>query len=108
VATLSASGLVRVPVERLVRALAPTRILLFGSYAKSSQQQGSDVDLLVVTATQVDAAGTKRARQLVASNFPPVDLVFCTEADVEGAAGNPSPFLMSILEHGVLLYERVR
>ena len=38
----------RVPVARLVRAFAPARIVLFGSYAAGSATPASDVDLLVI------------------------------------------------------------
>ncbi len=98
--------LLRVQVERLARALSPTRILLFGSYAKGQQQDRSDADILVVTPAPLHPAMVRRARQLVAGSFPPIDLVFCTEGDIEAAGANPSPFLMSILGHALALYER--
>ena len=37
-------------VERLVGALAPEKMILFGSYAEGRANADSDVDLLVVTA----------------------------------------------------------
>lgn len=95
------------PVARLVRALAPTRIVLFGSYAKGEARAGSDVDLLVIAdAAAWPEAVTRRARQLVAASFPPIDIVLCTPEDAENAAGLRSPFLQSILESGVTLYSR--
>jgi uncharacterized protein len=97
----------RTPVARLVRALAPTRILLFGSYAKGQNGIHSDVDLLVIA----DCAGSRgvtelhrRAHQLVASNFPPIDIVLCTPQEAENAADARSPFLQSILTTGVTIY----
>jgi uncharacterized protein len=38
-------------VRRIVEAANPQLIILFGSYAEGRQQEGSDVDLLVVTDT---------------------------------------------------------
>lgn len=101
----AAPAFLRTPTERLVRALAPTRIVLFGSYAKGRERPGSDVDLLVIT----KAAGepgpvARRARQLVATSFPPIDIVLCTPEDAENAAEQRSPFLQSILESGVTIY----
>jgi predicted nucleotidyltransferase len=97
----------KAPVARLVRALAPTRIVLFGSYAKAEAQAGSDIDLLVITdAAARPEAATRRARQLVAPSFPPIDVVLCTPEDAENAAGLRSPFLQSILESGITLYTR--
>jgi predicted nucleotidyltransferase len=95
------------PIQRLVRALAPTRIVLFGSYAKGTQRPGGDVDLLVIAdAAGEPATALRRARQLVASNFPPIDVVLCTPEDAEHADRAASPFLQSILESGVAVYAR--
>jgi predicted nucleotidyltransferase len=97
----------QVPVARLVLAFAPGRIVLFGSHAAGSAAPGSDVDLLVIA----DVAGEpeiprRRARQLVADSFPPIDIVFCTPEEADNAERARSPFLQSILENGVTLYER--
>jgi hypothetical protein len=97
------------PLERLVRAFAPTQVVLFGSYAKGAAEPGSDVDLLVVTELDGDRTiALRRARQLVAPCFPPVDVTLCTPDEVEEATTAPSPFLASILESGVVLYRRPR
>ena len=94
------------PIERLARAFAPERIVLFGSYAKGTAHPGSDADLLVVADLEGDpAAHLRRARQLVADCFPVVDVVFCTPEDVARAQIAPSPFLLSVLESGVTVYQ---
>ena len=94
-------------VARFVRAFAPERILLFGSHAKGTQHPGSDLDLLVIAADDADPAHrARRARQLAADCFPPVDVVFATPAEVAGAASAASPFLASILETAIVVYER--
>jgi hypothetical protein len=46
----------------------------------------------------------RRARQLVATHFPPIDVVLCTPQDAEQADQDRSPFLQSILESGVTVY----
>ena len=97
----------RRPLERLVRAFAPTQVVLYGSYAKGAAEPGSDVDLLVVAELDGDRTiQLRRARQLVAASFPPVDVVLCTPEEVEGAATAASPFLSSVLESGLVLYSR--
>ena len=40
-------------VERLIRAFAPERIVLFGSYAKGTRRIDSDVDLLVASGVEL-------------------------------------------------------
>jgi predicted nucleotidyltransferase len=46
--------LLRRVVQRYIRAFAPERIVLFGSYAKGTNQQSSDIDLLVVADLEGD------------------------------------------------------
>lgn len=105
--TAAPPAFLRTPIARLVRALAPTRIVLFGSYAKGAERPGSDVDLLVIAdAAAEPAAVERRARQLVATNFPPIDVVLCTPEEAEHADRERSPFLESILESGVTVYSR--
>jgi predicted nucleotidyltransferase len=94
-------------VERLVRAFAPDRVIVFGSYAKGTNHARSDVDLLVVANLEGDAAiHQRRARQLAADCFPRVDVVFCTTEEFSEAAGEPSPFLLSILDSGITVFSR--
>ncbi len=99
--------LVQRTLQRLIRAFAPERIMLYGSYAKDTAHGGSDVDLLVITNLEGDLAfDQRRARQLAADCFPRVDVVFATPADVAEAATAKSPFLLSILGTGITLYSR--
>jgi len=99
--------LVQRTLERLIRAFAPERIVLFGSYAKGTVHGGSDVDLLVIANLEGNPAfHQRRARQLAADCFPRVDVVFATPLEVAEAATAKSPFLLSILGKGITLYAR--
>lgn len=99
--------LVQRTVARLIRAFAPERIVLFGSYAKGAVHPASDVDLLVVSNLQGNPVfHHRRARQLAADCFPPVDIVFATPDDIANAATARSPFLLSILGSGLTIYSR--
>jgi predicted nucleotidyltransferase len=99
--------LVQRSLQRFIRAFAPERILLYGSYAKGTNQPRSDVDMLIVA----DLPGgpeshNRRARQLVSDCFPRIDVVFATPAEVSRADAARSPFLSSILGTGVEVYRR--
>jgi len=97
--------LVERTVQRLIRAFAPERIVLFGSYAKGTVRAGSDVDLLVVTKVEESyEMSLRRARQLAADCFPRVDVVMATPEDVAAADSARSPFLASILGSGLTIY----
>jgi predicted nucleotidyltransferase len=94
-------------IERYARAFAPERIVLFGSYAKGTNHLNSDLDLLVIADLNGDPVlQQRRARQLAVDCFPPVDVVFATPDDVTVAASAKSPFLLSILERGLVVYSR--
>jgi predicted nucleotidyltransferase len=96
-------------IARLIRAFAPDRIVLFGSYAKGAQQVGSDIDLLVVADLEGDMMiHMTRAGQLAGDCFPPVDIVFCTTDELANASTARSPFLSSILEVGITIYTRTQ
>jgi predicted nucleotidyltransferase len=99
--------LIQRTLQRLIRAFAPERIVLFGSYAKGTAYDGSDVDLLVIA----NLVGNpllhqRRARQLAADCFPRIDVVFASPQDVSSAETVRSPFLLSILGRGITLYTR--
>ena len=92
---------------RLIRAFAPERIVLFGSYAKGTAHPGSDIDILVVADLEGDpVAHLRRARQLVADSFPPIDISICTSEEIDKADQASSPFLASILGKGITVYIR--
>lgn len=94
-------------IQRLVRAFAPERIVLFGSYAKGTTHGGSDVDLLVIANLEGNPFfHQRRARQLAADCFPRVDIVFATAEDIAAAPIAKSPFLQSILSSGITVYDR--
>lgn len=99
--------LVERTVQRLIRAFAPERIVLFGSYAKGTAHDASDVDLLLVTRLEGNPFfHQRRARQLAADCFPPVDVIFASPEDIAEAPTAKSPFLYSILGSGITLYIR--
>ena len=94
-------------VSRYVRAFAPERIVLFGSYAKGTNQPESDMDVLIVADLEGDiSAHMRRAHQLAADCFPPVDVVFATSEEVDRSTVDRNPFLLSVLSTGIALYAR--
>ncbi len=81
--------------------------MLFGSYAKGRAQLRQRCGLLVIANIGGNPGfHQRRARQLAADCFPPVDVVFATPAEVAEAATAKSPFLLSILGSGITVYTR--
>jgi predicted nucleotidyltransferase len=93
-------------LQRLVGSLAPDRVVLFGSRARLAARPASDIDLLLVGAWSMDRAQLLRhARHLVMHTFPRVDLVFCTHEEIADAEAGRAPFLRSILDCSVVIYQ---
>jgi predicted nucleotidyltransferase len=94
-------------LARLIGSLAPDRIILFGSYAKGTAKPGSDIDLLLVGVWNGDLPRILRqTRQLVAHSFPPIDPVLCTPSDIIEAEQGKAPFLRSVIESGLVIWQR--
>ncbi|MGI4743749.1 MAG: nucleotidyltransferase domain-containing protein [Janthinobacterium lividum] len=77
-------------VRRIVEGYAPDRIILFGSYAYGVPTGHSDLDLLLIK----EKAEAKRAERAIAiwqilwhSDFPAMDILIRTPAEMERAAG---------------------
>ncbi len=94
-------------VQRIVQALHPERIILFGSFAYGNPTPDSDVDLLVILET--DAPSKERSwavsRLLIPRSFP-VDILVKTPEEIKKALVKRDFFIQEILTHGKVLYER--
>jgi predicted nucleotidyltransferase len=75
----------RAAIGRLIAAAtAPSRVILFGSYARGTADEASDVDILVVERDVPDPAGEyMRLRDALGRVAPGVgvDLLLCGEDD---------------------------
>lgn len=94
-------------VERLVHALHPEKIILFGSYAYGMPTPDSDVDLLVI----MDTNGTQTERYMVVSRliYPrpfPVDILVKRPDEIQHALESGDFFIEEIVTKGQTLYER--
>jgi predicted nucleotidyltransferase len=92
-------------VRRIVAAVQPKRIILFGSAARGQMHQDSDLDLLVVVP---DGTHRRRTAQALYGGLPalgvPKDIVVVTESDVQNYADEPSLIVYAALREGKELY----
>lgn len=100
-------GLLHELVQRVVRAVDPQKIVLFGSQAYGEPREDSDIDLLVIAAS--DQPRWRRAipvydalRGLVVSK----DVLVYTPEEVEEWSDVPGAFVTSVLRRGRVLYEK--
>lgn len=91
--------------QEVVRRFAPTRIVLFGSYAYGCPDPGSDVDLLVVFPGNGNAADRAMEIQKRINRSFPLDLLTISERDLARRLKLKDPFLREVVAKGKTLYE---
>jgi predicted nucleotidyltransferase len=98
-------GLLDEVVKRTVKAVQPLRIILFGSAARGTMGQDSDLDLLVVVP---DGVHRRRTAQAVYKSLKGIgfakDVVVVTESDIREYGDNPSLVIYPALRQGKELY----
>lgn len=92
-------------VQRIVGAVHPLRIILFGSAARGEMGPDSDLDVLVVMPDGVHRRQTAQEiyRQLWGLGFAK-DIVVVTEHDLQEYGSNPYMIFKNALEEGKELY----
>jgi len=97
-------------IERIVAALKPEKIILFGSYADGDPTHDSDVDLLVIMNNKRSPKENHRAVSMLL--YPrqfPVDIIVKTPKEVRDALRggvNNGFFIREIVKKGKVLYDR--
>ena len=92
--------------EKIVSALQPQKIILFGSYAWGGPTKDSDIDLCVIHPTVIKK--NKRARIVKDILYPyhhPLDIIVYTPEEIEEWKDVEGSFLKKILDHGKILYD---
>ena len=94
-------------VERITVAVAPDKIILFGSYAYGEPTEDSDVDLLIIKDTEkrpIDRwIEVKKLLRDVTRDIPVSPLVY-TEKELEERIAIKDFFIQEIFETGEVLY----
>ena len=95
-------------MKRIVSAVDPEKIILFGSHAYGKPKKGSDLDLLVV----VKESSLPRYRcsvpiyKALAGILIPKDILVYTEKEIEEWSNVPLAFITTIIRKGKVIYER--
>jgi predicted nucleotidyltransferase len=94
-------------VDRLVVAMNPRSIVLYGSVARGDDGPHSDIDLLVIVdddRTRHELATT--ALRAVAGLDPEVDVVVVSQGSVESRRDVPGTIIRPALREGKVVYRR--
>ncbi|MDA1190475.1 MAG: nucleotidyltransferase domain-containing protein [Candidatus Poribacteria bacterium] len=91
--------------QRIVAKFHPTRVLLFGAYARGDATANSDVELLVVMPDETDTRQTDLAiRRLLKGGSLPKNVVVTTPEELERRGKMFGSVLREALDEGVTLY----
>lgn len=92
-------------VRRVVEAVHPLRIILFGSAARGEMTEDSDVDLVVVMPEGTPRLPTGRHLHRQMLGLPlPVDFVVTTEGDLERYGHVPGMVYRRVRQEGKTIY----
>ncbi len=98
---------IRKAVQKIVKAVDPEKIILFGSFAYGNPTPDSDVDLLIIMKTSLRPHD--RVRQISALLDPrpfPVDIIVRTPAELAERLRINDCFFCEIIDKGKVVYER--
>ena len=101
--------LLREIVRRIVPAINPKKIILFGSWAYGKPHEGSDLDILVIVEKLTTSSRRKeriKIRTLLQDIMIPQDIIVATIEDIEEWKNVPQAFITSIIRKGRVIYER--
>jgi predicted nucleotidyltransferase len=93
-------------VDRIVRKFHPLRIILFGSWARGSARDDSDIDLLIVL-PKVEHKRKAAIEVLRALNGLPItkDVIVTTPKEIKERGQVVGNILRPALEEGKIVYE---
>ena len=93
-------------VERLVKAANPSKVILFGSYARGDATEDSDLDLMVIE-REVQNAGEEmiRLHRAVGNVGVGVDVLVYSDRDASRRSQVPGTLLYWAFREGRVLYD---
>lgn len=98
---------IQAAIERIVAAADPTKVILFGSYARGEANEDSDLDLMVVEPHVDDrAAEMIRLRRAVGSVGIGVDVLVYSDTEFEERKNWLSTVVYWASREGKVLYEK--
>jgi predicted nucleotidyltransferase len=101
------------PIEEMQRIVtqisdnySPEKIILFGSLAYGNPADARDIDLLVIKKTDKNPWQRTREVSGLFEHTAPIDLLVYTPEEMAARIEMNDFFILDIIEHGKVVYER--
>jgi len=91
--------------RKLVEEFRPQKVVLFGSHARGTATEDSDVDLLIILPFEGKSVAKSVEMRLKLRPGFPVDLIVRTPENVRKRLEMEDTFMQEIVEEGMVLYE---
>lgn len=103
---LSTEAIEAAAIRMVAAASSPSRVVLFGSYARGTADEGSDLDLLVIEKEVPNRAEEyMRLRQAVGAVGTGVDVLVYSEQEAARRAEVPGTLLYWAIKEGRVLHD---
>ena len=96
-------------IQLLDREIKPLQVILYGSRASGHADEDSDLDILIIAPSDDRPLDRRLKVRRLLSSFDQqigLDILFYTPEEAQLLAGEPSSFLHSITQRGLLIYDR--
>lgn len=104
---MTSQTMIATMVDRIVGRFQPSQVLLFGSQARGTANEWSDVDLLVVMASVPDKRRAAVEMRRVLGDLPvSKDIVVTTPDEISRRGHVVGTVLHTALREGQVVYER--
>lgn len=94
-------------VDRILKAVRPLKIILFGSRARGDSNPRSDYDILIVAPSTLPRwrRTPKIYKELMGIRVP-IDVIWWTPGEIRSWRNVPFHFINTVLGEGRVLYEK--
>lgn len=93
-------------IDSIAAGYAPKRILVYGSFARGEQHQGSDLDLIVIkNTTEKFPDRIEHVLRYYSGGISVEPLVY-TEKELNTMIAEGNSFLQKALKEGIVVYEQ--
>ena len=104
---MTSEAIISTMVDRIVGRFGPSRVVLFGSQARGTAREHSDVDLLVVMGNGTDKRRTAVEIRRSLGDLPvSKDIVVATPDEIARRGSVVGSVLHAALREGRVIYER--